>query len=640
MAKKYVIDENVGLKDMEVAMSNENPEVGQCTVWHSQFAVALMFIITGRVAAALQILGAIFGNKRGNDGYVTSLGAETRSVDGFSVLGLGFSKVAVAVKSAASCALNAMNAAAICGDFIAFGRMFQEAIIDAAKKGGRIVIEYAKGMRSVALASRHMSAEDYNVRTLWAEADQQKKVRKDWTRRGAVEFICRNRLAGRPNQEVGWVTVNPEDPESKPKLWVNDPFWQIGKLLMNVVVRFAKKATAFEPKFSEKLLASIDVMMQQDVAFRTLVMMIKNKKVNTYRTLTGAMRAELEAAKDLYWDRDDLQAHQKEIKGRYREQFNELGNEIRRETVLLEQALKVKFDTFKVVKALIWLSYHKDDGTPVEDQRVADNFADCTLEAEFAVFMLRAMKQAGEDVPEESRDKLVRCTIPVPENDEEAPLEVDFTLGYAEVRKGKEVLGIAEAEKNLEGTFILRKIDGKFYACQNIEKKLISQIPAADMSRLQFVTVGNAAVGDKVNDFISQAAGKEVTLCRKVKAADGTDINNAVVLDGNVVSRFRPVAADFLKDKHVYDKSFKGKVIRAFDGMYDGYVGTVVAASTYKVNGDKPFVTSVVTLENVHRIEEKIEVKEDLSKPVIKKTPAVTAETKEKAAAYHCSFFD
>ena len=649
MSKKYTIDENVGLQDMEVAMANENPEVGQCTVWHSQFAVALMFILQGHVAEALQIVKTIFGGKERGTGacaYTSPIDAENRSKDGFSVLGLGFSMVAKAVKSAASCALNAMNAAAICGDFIAFGRMFQEAIIDAAKKGGRIVIEYSNGLKTIALASRNMGKDDFNVHILWAEEDQKKKPRKEWKRRGAVEYICRDRLAGLPNKLTGWVKVDPTDPESKSKLWVNDPFWQIGKLLMRVVIRFAHKATTFEPKFSEKLLSHIDEQMSKDVTFRTLTMMIKNKKVNVYRTLTGAMRAELDNAKGLYWDKDDLQAHQKEIKGRYREQFVELGNEIRREIAILEQSLNVKFNVFQRVEALIWLSYHKDDGAPVEDQRVADNFADCALEAEFAVFMLRAMKGAGEDVPEESRDKLVRCTIAVPDEDmPESGLEVDFTLGYAEVRKGNEVLGIAESESNLNGTFIIRKINGKFYACQNIEKKLVSQIPAADMTRLQFVTAGTAAVGEKLNDFISRCAGKEVTLCRKVKDENGNTVDNAVVFDGNIVSRFRPAGTDFAKDKFGYAKPFRGKIMKTLDSVYDGYVGTVVAASTYKVTGASTFTTSVITLENVHRVEpENVEVKEDFSRPVAKKAAAVNpkevAVNKEKAAAYHCSFFD
>lgn len=639
MSKMYKIDSNLGLQDMEVAMSNENPEVGQCTVWHSQFAVALMFVLQGYVADALEILKAIFGaHKRGNNAYVSPL-EESRSADGFSFIGLGFSMVTKAVKNASSCVLDAVNGAAICGDFIAFGRMFQEAIIDAAKKGGRIVIEYAKGMKGVALASRSLGSQDFNVRILWADADQSQPVRKGWSRDGLVEYICRDRLEGKGR--VGRVLVNPDDPTSNTKLWVNDPFWELGKVLLGVVRWFARKTTEFTPSFSEKLLASIDEKLQKDVTFRVLVRAIQARKVNAYRTLTGAMRAELDNARGLYWDRDDLKAHQKEIKARYRDQFAEMGNEIRRETKLLEDALGVKFDVFTVVKALIWLSYHKDDGSPVEDQRVADNFADCSLEAEFAVFMLRAMKGAGEDVPEESRDELLSCTIAVPENEDEDPLKVRFELGHAEVRdKAGRVLGEAEAEANLNGVFMIRKIGGKFYACQNIEERLVAQIPAADMTRLQFVTAGTAPVGEGVNSFISQAAGKEVVLCRKVKGADGKAIDNAVVFNGKVVSRYRPT---ILKDKGL-DKAFSGKVMKAFDGFYDGYAGTVIAASTYKVDvSGRPFVTSVITLENVHKVEGKVEVKEDLSQPAVAKPEAKEEVKKEEApaaTAYRCSFFD
>ena len=489
--------------------------------------------------------------------------------------------------------ITAKTVVKVASDFNSFGRMFQELTIDAAKNALRVIIKYAEQVRECVLMSRRRAYDEFNVLIEWANADKAGEVRTGWKR---IMKYGASVVRAFDEGETGLRYVSPKS--NKRKLFIHDSLHILEGICLKRATVFAQWAGRLKPHFSDKLMQFIANEKVTNTEFRALRSTMNQYK-NYYRSITSAMSKELNDIRATVVDLNDRKEYEKAAKARYRQEFDNLANEIRRGVSLLESKLGENNSEFKgfslnrIMMATIDVSLHHvvidENGNKkevmVEDQAIASNFAHDVLQEEFTLFMLKMMKQAGEKVPEYTEDKLTRCSF-------EEGDEVEFVLG--EASDGDKY---ACAEEDLDGTFVIRKNDkGKLVASKRIEDLI--EVPKADPTQLTFITKGLASVGENVNDFLrnSLVKGKEVTLLNY--ALVGMEkVKDVIVVDGEVVSNFRPM---FFMDR---DKKVASEVNKAYNAMYGGKVGTIKSAvsSVQEINGVET-VVAIVTLENVRDV--------------------------------------
>ena len=598
---------------LRASLDNANESVGRVTVLHVVFMAILMEAVYGDIKEAAKMTHHLFGNG-GNDEYVSPVAAEVLDVEtNVKKITVSPGLVGKAIEALSSVKSTKENIVAACKDFVAFGRMFQEMTIDAAKLGTKVVIPYLKQAQQFKLMSRLRGFNDFNVKAVWTSEDA---PRKGWKRltgenSGCIESIYDDGL----NRFVRFGKVV--------RYLVKDPFHKASLALLHIVEHVGLWLTSFKPEFSGKLIKSIDEKVRTDVNFRALVRMSMEYK-QAYRTIYGCMRKELDDINDKTSDPYDREAWEKVVRSRYRKIYAALSNEMRRGYDILAKHTGVNYGTNNRVMANLYAAFHRDNGELLKDE-MASKFADTVMEEEFFLFMTQCMRQAGEKGAEYTEDKLRRCDFP-------EGAVVDFVGGEAELpmimEDGREEVFIASADEELDGRFLIRlDKNGNKVASRKIEKMV--KVPAADHSKLVFQTVANVEVGSNVNDFIRAAMGKEVVLLNYV-GDKSNKVRQPVILNGKIVSRFRKMD----------DFAVNGKtpsIVRGYDAVYGAKAGKVVNAVTsiQEVNGET-IPVAVVVLEDVHDVDPRnySNVSWDLKKTAV---PAAisgfTARVQRKAAS-------
>lgn len=572
-------DEWNGLRCVDKNLDNANESVGRVTVLHIIFMTILMEAMHGDIGEAAKMFRRLFPSRADSEYKSPVNKEEADEATGLKKITVSLSLVEKAMSALSVSALVKGTIEKACSDFVAFGRMFQEKTIDAAKTGERIVIPYLDQVKQFKLMSRLRGAGDFNVKAAWRRDEA---CRREWRRitlgGGCIDFAA-------DEGESRWIRLG-----SVIRYLVRDPSHKVALMLLKTVKAAGLWITSFKPKFSGKLISYIEKEKEADACFRALCRMSCEYK-DAYRTITGCMRKEMREVAESAADPDDRRAWERVIRKRYRAMYDELANEMRRGFDILSGETSKAFGTQKRVMANLYASFHDDDGNRVSDES-ASKFADTVMEEEFFLFMHKCMLQKGETIPEYTEDKLRRCDFP-------EGAVVDFHGGEAELpiamEDGREEIFTASAEEEIEGRFVIRlDKNGKKIASRRIADAV--QIPAADPTRLVFMTVATPSIGASVDSLIKEAAGKEVVLLNYVMDSNGEKTKQAVLFDGKVVSRFRK-----MED---WEFRHSPSIVRGFEAVYGGKAGIVSKAvvSVQDVN-HVPTTVAVIVLENVHDVD-------------------------------------
>lgn len=623
MAMKMKIDALIAVRDMELNITNANESVGSVTVCHMAFNCIIYWCKNGQAETALKIMRRAFGANAfsGVKAHYHSPIKKEERIQGFSRIEVGYKMVAKAMEAIVAAAPTVENMIAAAADFVVFGRMFQEATVDASKKGGKIVIAYFKAMLSIVYLSRKA---EVHVIPVWRMAERVEiesgRRSRPYNYDGGVLFNygdekCKN--------DINFIKSS-NQPNRPPKIVINDPIFKMGKGLIGDVVDYVKWAMSFKPKMSGKFFEIVNTKMHDDEGFRALVHLFLSKKKNNYRTLMSAQTHEFDSLDKKLLSKDEIHDHIREIRTRYRVQFNALGNEMRREAHLLAEKLnRDSFPAIDMIQAAIWLSYHDDNGKARTDEFETDNFADVVMPQEFTWFMYECMKKAAKlegdvEIPEFTEDRLDTC-------DEKL---ADGNLHHFEEGFCEEEDAYAEAEKNLTGDFLIRKTDHGYVASKNIEAELYAAIPTEpDMTTIQVVTSATASASKELINVINDAVsnGKEIGLVHE--CFYGQKEKGHIVIDGVAVSLYRHDMID--KADRKFYPVFLEKINLAFDSMFNGYVGKISNAAITKTKGG--IVTAVLTISSVRK-------QQVIVKKVATSMTSVTAP-KAPVKGFHCSFF-
>lgn len=625
MAMKMKIDALIAVRDMEFNINNANASVGRVTVCHMAFNCIVYWCRNGQEKEALKVMRIAFGagafeGKKAK--YHSPIKPEERTQDGFSRIDVGYRMVAEAMKAIMMAAPTVENMIAAAADFVVFGRMFQEGTIDASKKGGKIVIAYFDGVAKIAYLSRKAKV---HVLPAWCRKERARsekfvKNNKAWKFEDGVAYTYGDGDFNGKSDLHFFVGNN-----GKTRLMVRDPLFKVGKKLIEDVVGYTKWAMSFKPRMSQTFFKAVEEKRRDDEGFRALVHLFLSKKKNNYRTLASAQTYELNRLPAMGFSKEENRDRAKEIKARYRTQFEALGNEMRREARLLAEKLnRDSFSAIDMIQAAIWLSYHDDNGKARADEFETDNFAGVVMPQEFTWFMYECMRKAAKlegnqvEIPEFTEDRLDTC-------DEKL---ADGNLHHFEEGFCEEEDAYAEAEKNLTGDFLIRKTDHGYVASKNIEAELYAAIPTKpDMTTIQVVTAATASASKELINIINDAVsnGKEIGFVHE--CFYGQKEKGHIVIDGVAVSLYRH---DMIKkpDWKFYP-TFLSDINRAFDSMFDGYVGKVSNAAITKTKGG--IVTAVLTFSNVRK-------QQVIVKKVATSMTSVAAP-KAPVKGFHCSFF-
>ena len=605
----------LGHEDFKNALFNENPGPGQVINAHRIFA-AIYAMADENTKASQMALSKIFGTGKKGEHYVSPLPPMIIK-ENLTIKQVSFSMVHEAVESARNAEFTTVEEIKSCADdFTTFARMFSEAVIDAAKKGGIVPIEYLSILRTmVKVESLVHSDKTFNAEISW-KAD--KPARKGWVRhqadkaKGAVDVLCQAK------GKNPYRFVSKEDGSTQFILY--DPWHELSENCLNKAVEgYAEKVTELEPHLFGSFVKAIADRRAKDMNFDAVCVIASKLWAQMNRTIASGMTAEKAAITTT--DKVQKRAEERAITARYRETYEELGNEIRRQFAALKSD---DMTANAMVNAVVNAAYHDDKGRLLQDVD-ASNFADNVIGEEFFAWLKTLLLQKGEEVAEEAEEPLIGC-------DFEEGAVITFKDSFAEA-DGHYAMA---KRPNVSGTYIVKKINGKYTATKKIDDIVESSVNFVD-NQVMFMTSATKETEDRL-DMLAKAAsvkGAKITLVHNAKV---NGVRQAIFVDGKAYGRYVNAYADLSKKQ---DREAAKKLGLVMDNIYDLVQGDLkdIKMMSYEENGHR-HVKAVIVLKNVTKIAwnaapkfsgwEPVPVKKN--SPVVKTTKKTSFFKKEESA--------
>ena len=463
--------------------------------------------------------------------------------------------------------------------FIAFGRMFQEFTIDAAKTCLKIEIPYAKKIRNIFKLLSRVGQIDCQLNFDKKSVDEGKSVELKFDRGG--EGWRLNELTGK------W------------KYFVNDEFYKLEVAALKVVGQLMEQLVKVRPEFSGAMIAYIDKKKREDAVFAACCSEARFIKDNGYAALSDAQDKELTTVRREYWDdEDELEEQEKFVKNKFRAYFQRLGNKLRLAFETISKFTGVEISRSTMALACLDASLRDNEGKIVTDESLMSTFADNVLGEEFTSLMMSKMKQKGETVIEYAEEKLEVCTY----NDGEY---AEFALGEAiEMDDDGNIVkhAIPKNACRLDGKYLIVKVtgeDGKesFVARKSIYDALV--MPEIDHSVDIVVTTPVKKGKLNIDKLIEASKDNEVSFFQKRDTKQGT-IRDAIVCNGVAYERYR---------RYAYTGDNK-RLLNAFYSIGSGVTGKLVEAIpmsyTVKTKNERGYLKeeeyeyAILVLEEVH----------------------------------------
>lgn len=597
------VTETIGLKFLSMLLVLGNASVGQVTVWHMVFFEILMRLDDGRTESAIKVFSFIFGSEKGKGEYTPAVKTFfDGNIEAAKIW--GFEQAQIMLQQIEQMEYSPENIRLVCLDCIAFARAFQERTIDAVKNFFDVIIPYEDLCRKVRLLCRW---DDPEVKICWTDADVEssKKFYENVAKKDNKVQVTFSKAQGQGGifrtqtkrmdflRRVG----------KNIKLYVADVWHQLECNCIRLAQAYAKKALSFSPSLSDKMMGYAEQLRKSSPEFAVMAYISLFYKENMFRSLSSLQTMELENNRKVFKD-EQLREQEKATKGRFRAGFKEIGNCIK----LAREVLGNKCSLKHMTLAAIWASFHtRQDKELVQvDDRVASNFADTTLEAEFAGLMHQSMLKAGENVATEATVPLSICLL-------EDGDTIEFIDNVATSQDGKTVLAEVDGEDCIpDGEYTIRWSENgcRAFAAMPITNDLFKG-EEADGSHFAFMLSFNSKGYDYKAFCRSICNGKEITLLPYKK---GLSEKNLVIVDGQVAATYRgfnfaysgvvPAGAEYAELRK-QAQALCNKVENAICG---GKTGTVSAVFSGIVNGGMSVVVLMDNVKNINPKDVEVEV--------------------------------
>ena len=632
---KELLGLNLGHDDFINALVNKNPGPGQVINAHRVFA-AIYAMADEEPKAAKMALDKIFGVGKRGEHYVSPIPPMVVK-ENLTIKNVSFSMVHEAVVSARKAEFSSVEEMKSCADdFTTFARMFSEAVIDAAKKGGIVPIEYIDVLRSAVKPESLLHTEkSFNAEINWMT---DKPARKGWVRhqdakaKGAVDVLC---------QQKGKNPYRFVAKENGTQFVLEDPWHELSVDCLNKAVDgYAAKVTELEPHLFSSFVKTVADRRAEDMAFDAICVIASKLWAQMNRTITSGMTAEKSAIETT--DKDQRRAEERAITARYRETYAELGNEIRRQFGLLKSN---DMTEMAMVNAVVNAAYHDEKGKLLDDVS-ASNFADNVIGEEFFSWLKNLLLQKKENVTEEAVEPLIGC-------DFEEGSEIVFKDSFAE-KDGH----YAMAERpNVNGSYVIKKVGDKWTATKKIDDIVESSIDFVE-NQVMFMTSSTSETEERLVAMAKAASvkGAKVTLVHNTKV---NGVRQAIFVDGKAYGRYANAYADLSKKK---DREAAKKLGLVMDNVYDLVQGDLkdIKMMSYTDEHGRKHAKAVVVLENVTKVawnkapkfngwvpvEKKVvktakTVKTNFfaaKKPVVKEEPKKTSAKSDKLVSFFAKY--
>ena len=632
---KELLGLNLGHDDFINALVNKNPGPGQVINAHRVFA-AIYAMADEEPKAAKMALDKIFGIGKRGEHYVSPIPPMVVK-ENLTIKNVSFSMVHEAVVSARKAEFSSVEEMKSCADdFTTFARMFSEAVIDAAKKGGIVPIEYIDVLRSAVKPESLLHTEkSFNAEINWMT---DKPARKGWVRhqdakaKGAVDVLC---------QQKGKNPYRFVAKENGTQFVLEDPWHELNVDCLNKAVDgYAAKVTELEPHLFSSFVKAVADRRAEDMAFDAICVIASKLWAQMNRTITSGMTAEKSAIETT--DKDQRRAEERAITARYRETYAELGNEIRRQFGLLKSN---DMTEMAMVNAVVNAAYHDEKGKLLDDVS-ASNFADNVIGEEFFSWLKNLLLQKKENVTEEAVEPLIGC-------DFEEGSEIVFKDSFVE-KNGH----YAMAERpNVNGSYVIKKVGGKWTATKKIDDIVESSIDFVE-NQVMFMTSSTPETEERLVAMAKAASvkGAKVTLVHNTKV---NGVRQAIFVDGKAYGRYANAYADLSKKK---DREAAKKLGLVMDNVYDLVQGDLkdIKMMSYTDEHGRKHAKAVVVLENVTKVawnkapkfngwvpvEKKVvktakTVKTNFfaaKKPVVKEEPKKTSAKSDKLVSFFAKY--
>ena len=632
---KELLGLNLGHDDFINALVNKNPGPGQVINAHRVFA-AIYAMADEEPKAAKMALDKIFGIGKRGEHYVSPIPPMVVK-ENLTIKNVSFSMVHEAVVSARKAEFSSVEEMKSCADdFTTFARMFSEAVIDAAKKGGIVPIEYIDVLRSAVKPESLLHTEkSFNAEINWMT---DKPARKGWVRhqdskaKGAVDVLCQQKSKN-PYRFVA--------KENGTQFVLEDPWHELSVDCLNKAVDgYAAKVTELEPHLFSSFVKAVADRRAEDMAFDAICVIASKLWAQMNRTITSGMTAEKSAIETT--DKDQRRAEERAITARYRETYAELGNEIRRQFGLLKSN---DMTEMAMVNAVVNAAYHDEKGKLLDDVS-ASNFADNVIGEEFFSWLKNLLLQKKENVTEEAVEPLIGC-------DFEEGSEIVFKDSFVE-KNGH----YAMAERpNVNGSYVIKKVGGKWTATKKIDDIVESSIDFVE-NQVMFMTSSTPETKERLVAMAKAASvkGAKVTLVHNTKV---NGVRQAIFVDGKAYGRYANAYADLSKKK---DREAAKKLGLVMDNVYDLVQGDLkdIKMMSYTDEHGRKHAKAVVVLENVTKVawnkapkfngwvpvEKKVvktakTVKTNFfaaKKPVVKEEPKKTSAKSDKLVSFFAKY--
>ena len=637
---KELLGLNLGHDDFINALVNKNPGPGQVINAHRVFA-AIYAMADEEPKAAKMALDKIFGIGKRGEHYVSPIPPMVVK-ENLTIKNVSFSMVHEAVVSARKAEFSSVEEMKSCADdFTTFARMFSEAVIDAAKKGGIVPIEYIDVLRSAVKPESLLHTEkSFNAEINWMT---DKPARKGWVRhqdakaKGAVDVLC---------QQKGKNPYRFVAKENGTQFVLEDPWHELSVDCLNKAVDgYAAKVTELEPHLFSSFVKAVADRRAEDMAFDAICVIASKLWAQMNRTITSGMTAEKSAIETT--DKDQRRAEERAITARYRETYAELGNEIRRQFGLLKSN---DMTEMAMVNAVVNAAYHDEKGKLLDDVS-ASNFADNVIGEEFFSWLKNLLLQKKENVTEEAVEPLIGC-------DFEEGSEIVFKDSFA-----KKDGHYAMAERpNVNGSYVIKKVGGKWTATKKIDDIVESSIGFVK-NQVMFMTSSTSETEERLVAMAKAASvkGAKVTLVHKVNG-----VRQVIFVDGKAYGRYVNAYADLSKKK---DREAAKKLGLIMNNFYDRVQGDLkdiqgdlkdIKMMSYTDEHGRKHAKAVVVLENVTKVawnkapkfngwvpvEKKVvktakTVKTNFfaaKKPVVKEEPKKTSAKSDKLVSFFAKY--
>ena len=574
---KELLGLNLGHDDFINALVNKNPGPGQVINAHRVFA-AIYAMADEEPKAAKMALDKIFGIGKRGEHYVSPIPPMVVK-ENLTIKNVSFSMVHEAVVSARKAEFSSVEEMKSCADdFTTFARMFSEAVIDAAKKGGIVPIEYIDVLRSAVKPESLLHTEkSFNAEINWTT---DKPARKGWVRhqdakaKGAVDVLC---------QQKGKNPYRFVAKENSTQFVLEDPWHELSVDCLNKAVDgYAAKVTELEPHLFSSFVKTVADRRAEDMAFDAICVIASKLWAQMNRTITSGMTAEKSAIETT--DKDQKRAEERAITARYRETYNALGNEIRRQFGLLKSN---DMTEMAMVNAVVNAAYHDEKGKLLDDVS-ASNFADNVIGEEFFSWLKKLLLQKKENVTEEAVEPLIGC-------DFEEGSEIVFKDSFAE-KDGH----YAMAERpNVNGSYVIKKVGGNWTATKKIDDIVESSIDFVE-NQVMFMTSSTSETEERLVAMAKAASvkGAKITLVHNTKV---NGVRQAIFVDGKAYGRYANAYADLSKKK---DREAAKKLGLVMDNVYDLVQGDLkdIKMMSYTDEHGRKHAKAVVVLENVTKV--------------------------------------